>query len=315
MHTNPDGDALGTSLGLAAFLKKQGHQVSVIAPTSYPDFLEWLPGVSSVIIYDKSNQKLSLQLIVEADIIFCVDFAMLSRIHDLGPAVKSAKAIKIVIDHHLDMENFADLTFCNKKAAATAELVYDLIEALGANKYIDKEIAECLYVGIMTDTVSFKTPNTTPHVHRIVANLLELNIDIAKINKLIYENNSLNKLKFLSFVLSNRLTVLPAYRTAYFSIKVSDAKRFNLNSGDTEGLVNYALSIKDVTFAALIKEKQDGIYISLRSIGDIPVNTFAKKYFEGGGHKNAAGGISHLPLEETIIKFEELIKTQQYLSL
>jgi len=311
MHTNPDADALGASLGLAAFLKKKNHHVSVIAPTNYPEFLDWLPGIADVIIYEKNNQQLSFELIANADIIFCVDFAVLNRINDLAGPVSQAKATKIVIDHHLDTEDFADVMLWNPKATAAAELVYELIEALGETNCIDKSIAECLYVGILTDTVSFKTPNTTPHVHRIVANLLEFEVDVAKINKLVYDSNSLNKLKFLSFILSNRLTVLPDYKTAYIAIKSADAKQFNLNTGDTEGIVNYALSIKGIVLAALIKEKHDRVCISLRSVGDFAVNTFAKEYFHGGGHKNAAGGMSNLSLEETITTFEKLVKHNQ----
>jgi phosphoesterase RecJ-like protein len=312
MHTNPDADALGSSLALAHFLKKKGHQVSVIAPTDYPDFLDWIQGSAEVIVYAKStsNKKLSTNLIAQADIIFCIDFAILNRIDGLEEAVNQAKATKIVIDHHLDTQDFGDIMLWKPQAAASAELIYELIEGLGETNYIDKDIAEALYVGIITDTLSFKTPNTTPHVHRIVAKLLEFQVDIPKINKLVYENNSINKLKFLSFVLSKRLTVIPDCKTAYITIKAADAKQFNLNTGDTEGLVNYALSIKDITLAALIKEKQDGIYISLRSIGDFPVNTLAREYFKGGGHKNAAGGVSDLPLEETVAKFEELVKSK-----
>lgn len=315
MHTNPDADALGSSLGLAAFLKKKNHIVNVISPTDYPDFLDWLPGISELTIYAKSTstQELSYNLIAQADIIFCVDFAVLSRIDGLEDAVMNSKATKIVIDHHLDTQDFADIMFWKPQAAASAELIYELIEGLGETKYMDKDIAESLYVGIITDTLSFKTPNTTAHVHRVVAQLMEFQVDIAKINKLVYDNNSLNKLKFLSFVLSKRLKLISDCKTAYITIKASDAKQFNLNMGDTEGLVNYALSVKGVILAALLKEKQDGIYISFRSVGDFPVNTLAKEYFEGGGHKNAAGGISHLSLEETVAKFEELVKTNQNL--
>eukprot|EP01132_Coremiostelium_polycephalum_P003012 gene3012-3762_t len=299
MHTNPDADALGTSLGWAAFLKKHHHQVHVIAPTGYPAFLNWLPGIHEAIIAE-SNQQLSHELINQADLIFCIDFAILNRINELEDIVRQAKAKKIVIDHHLDKEDFADITLWDPKATAAAEMVYSLIIALGHTSYIDHEIATCLYVGILTDTVSFKTPNITPQAHRIVADLLEHKIDVTKISRLVYENNSLTRLKFLGFVLKNRLTVLPEYRTAYITIRAADAKQFKLATGDTEGIVNYALSIQGIVLAALIKEKQDMVSISLRSVGDIPVNTLAKKHFQGGGHKNAAGGISYLSLEETV---------------
>jgi phosphoesterase RecJ-like protein len=312
MHINPDADALGASLGLALFLKKNHHSVSIISPNNYPDFLDWLPGISTIISYEKpSEQEAANQLIAAADIIFCVDFAMIHRIDKLGELVKNAAAKKIVIDHHLDIEHFADLMFWRPTAAASAELVYDLILALGKKDLMDKKIAECLYVGILTDTASFKTPNTTPHVHHVVAQLLEFGIDVNKISQLVYENNSLNKIRFLGFVLSKRLTVLPAYKTAYLAISMQDAKAFNLKAGDTEGLVNYPLSIKGISLAALLKEREQGVYLSLRSTGDFAVNTFAKQHFEGGGHKNAAGGISHLPLQDTITKFETLVKLDQ----
>jgi phosphoesterase RecJ-like protein len=311
MHTQPDADALGASLALALFLKKTGHQVNVIAPTSFPEFLNWLPGRSEVMVYSEDKRELATELITQADLIFCLDFALLSRIPEISDLVAQSSATKIVIDHHIDSTDFTDLAFWDPRAAASAELVYELIGELGKKAYIDKDIAECLYVGILTDTNSFKNPNTTPKVHRIAADLMEQQIDIAKINKLVYESNSLKKLKFLSFALNKLLVVRPEWHTAYFVVTEADAKRFNLGMGDTEGLVNYALSIKGIVLAALIKEKKDAVSFSLRSIGDFPVNTLAKEYFEGGGHKNAAGGISRLPLEATVAKFEEIVKSKQ----
>jgi phosphoesterase RecJ-like protein len=312
-HTNPDGDALGASLGLAAFFKKKHHTVQVIIPTPYPEFLDWLPGIREVICYETTPKHIVLNLIAQADMIFCVDFGTLNRIDHLAGPIKHAKAIKVVIDHHLDIEAFADYVWWNPQAAAAAELIYELIETWGESGQIDQELAVCLYTGMMTDTACFTTPNTTSRIHRIVANLLEQQVDVAKIHKLIYASQSLKKLQFLGFVLSNRLKVLEEYRTAYIVIKVADAKQFNLGTGDTEGIVNYALSIKGVVLAALIKEKKDEVYLSLRSLGNVPVNTWAQAYFAGGGHKNAAGGISYLPLEQTIAKFEGLVKMNQHI--
>lgn len=312
MHTRPDADALGASLGLATFLKRKQHTVSVIAPTSYPDFLAWLPGIAEVIVCSKRQQALSFECIKKADVIFCIDFALLCRINELGEVVKNAAAAKVVIDHHLDKEDFADLVLCNPSAAAAAELVYQLIQDLGEHAQLDKDIATCLYVGIMTDTASFKNPNTTAQVHRIAASLIELGVDVAKTNRLVYENNSLDKLKFISFAISQRLVVLPASHTAYFAIKASDARRFNLSTGDTEGLVDYALSIRGIVLAVLISEKKDAIRLSLRSVGNFSVNALAKEHFAGGGHKNAAGGISHLSLQETTAKFEKLVNVNQH---
>lgn len=307
-HTNPDGDALGASLGLAAFLKEKHHEVKVIIPTPYPDFLGWLPGIRGTVCHETSPQDVAPDLIAQAAVIFCVDFSTLNRIGPLAGPIKNAKATKIVIDHHLDTEKFADLLYWNPQAAAASELVYELIEALGECNYIDKAIAECLYTGMVTDTACFTTPNTTPRIHRIVADLLEKQVDVTKVNKLVYASHSLKKLQFLGFVLNKRLKILESYHTAYIVIEAADAKQFSLGTGDTEGIVNYVLSLKGIVLAAVIKEKKDGIYLSLRSVGNVPVNTWAKTYFAGGGHKNAAGGVSHLSLEETISKFEGLVK-------
>ncbi|MEM7383242.1 MAG: bifunctional oligoribonuclease/PAP phosphatase NrnA [Bacteroidota bacterium] len=311
MHTRPDADALGASLGLATFLKQKQHTVSIIAPTAYPNFLAWLPGITEVIVYSEGHHALCTERIKKADIIFCIDFTLLHRINELSEVVKNATATKVVIDHHLDKEDFADLVLRRPGAAATAELIYQLIKDLDAHIQLNKDIATCLYVGIITDTASFKNANTTPHVHRVAANLIELGADVARTNRLVYENNSLDRLQFISFAISQRLVVLPAYHTAYFAIQASDAKRFNLTTGDTEGLVNHALSIRGIVLAALISEKEDVIRLSLRSIGNFPVNVFAKEHFAGGGHKHASGGTSHLSLQETTAKFEALVNAHQ----
>jgi bifunctional oligoribonuclease and PAP phosphatase NrnA len=311
LHQRPDADALGTGLGLAALLKKYHHQVQVIAPTAYPTFLDWLPGASEVIIFAQGQQERSLELLNKADIIFCVDFPTLSRLHDMETAVKNTTATKVVIDHHPTTEKFGDLIFRDPKAAAAAELLYELIEALDAQALVDQEISECLYAGIMTDTGSFKNPNTTARTHGIVAKLLHHGADAAKVSRLVYENNSLSKLAFLGFALSHRLVVLREYNTAYFFITREDYQKYHLQTGDTEGLVNHALSVHDIVLAAVIKEKKDAIRLSLRSEGAVPVNLWAKEYFAGGGHKNAAGGVSYLTLKETIAKFENLVKAKK----
>jgi bifunctional oligoribonuclease and PAP phosphatase NrnA len=312
VHQRPDGDALGAGLGLAAFLKKQHHQVRVIAPTAFPAFLNWLPGASEVIVYDRGQQEQSFALLDKAEIIFCVDFPTLSRLHGMEQKVRDAAATKVVIDHHPKTEEFGDLVFREPKAAATSELLYEIIEALGATVLVDRDIAECLYAGIMTDTGSFRNPNTTAKTHQITASLMHHGADVTKVSRLVYENNSLNRLEFLGFALSNRFVVLKEYGAAYFFIRKEDYKKYRLQTGDTEGLINYALSVQGIVVAAVIKEKRDAVRLSLRSSGAIPVNAWAEEYFEGGGHKNAAGGTSHLTLEETIAKFESLVKTKQH---
>ncbi|CAN5615695.1 bifunctional oligoribonuclease/PAP phosphatase NrnA [soil metagenome] len=306
-HHKPDADALGSSLGLAGYLKKLHHQVTVITPTDYPDFLGWMVGNDEVIVYEDNNQKNSGRLFDSADVIFCVDFPSLSRINEVGDLVRKSKATKILIDHHLEPEHFADFEFWDIKAAATAEIIYELIIKIGGRKYIDTDIAESFYAGIMTDTGSFRHPNTTKKVHLIVSELIELGANTAKVAKLVYDNNSLNRLKFIGYALSEKLVVLEKYRTAYFSITDEELRRFESQTGDTEGLVNYALSLENIVMAAVIIDRKDSVKISFRSIGEFPVNEFARNNFEGGGHKNAAGGKSNLSLTETVKKFEELL--------
>ncbi len=307
-HYKPDADALGSSLGLYLYLLKKGHQVSVITPSDYPDFLCWMEGHDQVINAEDGKQQLAEQLIREAEMIFCLDFNSLSRIHSLESAVSESKAVKVLIDHHLSPDDFADFSLWNTQAGATAELVYELIIKLNDRHYIDKQIAECLYAGIMTDTGQFKHPNTTKSAHLITADLMELGADVAKIGRYIYDNNSLDRLKFTGYALSKKLKVIKAFRTAYFSISSEELRKYNSKTGDTEGLVNYALSLKDVIFSAVIIERPDTIRISLRSQGDFSVNDFARDHFEGGGHPNAAGGKSDLTLEETVKKFEETVR-------
>lgn len=302
-HYKPDADALGSSLGLAGYLRKKGHDVSVISPSDYPDFLSWMVGHEQVINYEAGKEKEAQALIEGADMIFCLDFNALDRVNDIGELLAKAGAVKVMIDHHLEPKPFADHEFWDTRAAATAELVYDLIVKLGDRSLIDSAIAENLYAGIMTDTGQFKHPNTTKNVLLVSADLIDLGADTAKVGRLIYDNNSLDRLKFTGFALSRRLKVMKSYRTAYFAISGYDLRRFNSKTGDTEGLVNYALSLKDVVFAAVIIERPDCIRLSLRSKGGFSVNDFARDYFNGGGHPNAAGGTAHDSLEDTVKKF------------
>jgi phosphoesterase RecJ-like protein len=307
-HTNPDADALGSSLGLRGYLIKKDHQVQVISPTDYPKFLNWMSGHEEVMVMNKHNLKDIEIILRQSDIIFCLDFNSMKRIGILGPIVEKSKALKILVDHHLDPENFADFSYASIDASATAELIYEFIVKLGDRELIDQSIAENLYAGIMTDTGQFKYKNTTQNVHYVTANLMELGCDISKVGSLIYDTNSYIRLKFLGFALSQRLTFLEEYKTAYIAIDAYDLKRFNSQTGDTEGLVNYALSLENVVLGVLITEREDEIKLSLRSKGDFSVNELAKKHFNGGGHRNAAGGSSDLPFDETVKKFENILK-------
>lgn len=307
-HHKPDADALGSSLGLSGFLKKLGHQVTVISPSDYPRFLKWMADEPAVLEFDnKAQQDKCKQLLAEADLICCLDFSSLSRINEMGALVRASSAIKVMVDHHLEPEHFADFMYWDIKAAATCELIYDLISELGYKSLIDKDIAECLYAGIMTDTGSFRHPSTTAKVHRTIADLIEIGADNHRVHKLIYDTSTESRIRLLGYVLSQKMVVLPEYATAYITLSADDLKHFASQTGDTEGFVNYALGIDGIRLAAIIVDRTEAIKISFRSTGDFSVNDFARAHFEGGGHRNAAGGKSHDTLEKTVERFIALL--------
>lgn len=307
-HSRPDADALGSSLGLMLFLDKLNHDVSVITPTDYPDFLKWMKGEDRVIVYNTGNEEKSAQLVNEADLVFCLDFSALSRIDKLGEVVGKSNGDKVLIDHHLQPEDFAKYMLHSIEAASTAELVYQFICEMEGSDLIDADMAECLYAGINTDTGSFRHANVTKTVFDVSAALVEKGANTSKVAKLIYDTNSENRLRLLGYALSENLKVLNEYNTAYFALTEKTLKKFNAQMGDTEGLVNYALSIKGIKLAALFKESDDGIKMSFRSVNSFSVNELARTHFNGGGHKNAAGGKSETNLKDTVQKFETLLK-------
>lgn len=311
-HVKPDADALGSSLGLANYLLKKGHEVTVITPSDYPYFLTWMKGNDAVLDFSKeTDRKKSLVKIEKAELIFCMDFSVLNRVNELGELIRHSKAFIVNIDHHQDPEDFAHHRLWSTQAAATCELVYELIVSLGDKELIDKDIASCLYAGILTDTGGFRHPNTTKNVHLVVAELLEAGANATEIANLIYDSNSLNRLKFIGFAITRRLVVREDLHTAYFAISKKDLKKYQSQTGDTEGLVNYALSLDGVKLAALFSEREDGVKISFRSSVDVAVNKFAATHFGGGGHKNASGGKSSLSLKKTIARFESLVRENQ----
>ncbi|HAA11588.1 MAG TPA: DHH family phosphoesterase [Cytophagales bacterium] len=313
-HHKPDADALGSSLGLAGYLKQYNHQVTVITPTDYPTFLNWMEGNNEVVVFTNTGMETkAAELVADADIIFCLDFSSLDRINQLGELVRASSAKKVLIDHHRNPEDFAQFVEWDVEAAATAQLIYRLLCAMGDREKITPAIADCLYAGIMTDTGSFRHSNTSKEVHLVVAELIDLGANVNRVSQLIYDNGSLDRLRFMGYALSERLEVLPQYSTAYIAISAEDLMRFQIKTGDTEGLVNYALSIEGVCFAALITEREDGVKLSLRSVGDFSVSDLASKHFNGGGHKNAAGGRSDKSFTETLAYFESLLP--QYQSL
>lgn len=306
-HHKPDGDAMGSSLGLYNYLIQKGHQVRVITPTDYPTFLQWLPNNPDVIIYTEKKAE-SDQLIAAAEIIFCLDFNDLKRINEMGEIVRQSGAVKVLIDHHLEPEGFDDFRHWSINACASAQLVYDFIVNLMDDKHlINKDVATCLYTGIMTDSGSFRFPNTTAAVHCIVADLITCGAENARIHQMVYDNFSESRLRFLGHCLINRLEVFTEYNAALITVSKEDLQKFQITTGDTEGVVNYALSINGIRLAALIIERPDRVKLSLRSTGDFPANEICKKYFSGGGHRNAAGGFSDENLQITIAKFKSIL--------
>jgi phosphoesterase RecJ-like protein len=309
-HFKPDADALGSSLGLAGFLIKKGHSVSVITPSNYPDFLAWMPGNDSVIALsgdEPENEKKAQQLIGESEVIFCLDFSSLSRINSLGEMIRNSEAIKVLIDHHLEPESFAQFVQWTTASASTAGLIFELIEDLGMKELIDSNIANCLYAGLMTDTGGFRHNNTRQKEFLIASQLVGLGANPHETARLIYDTSSLERLRLTGFVLSQKLVVLPEYHTAYMTLSQDELKAYNAQTGDTEGLVNYGLSIKDVRLSVLMYDRKEEIKLSFRSLGDFSVNDLARKHFEGGGHRNASGGSSRLSLADTLAKFLEIL--------
>lgn len=308
MHYKPDADALGSSLALAAWLRKGNHMVTVISPSDYPSFLNWMPGNDDVIVYQANRPGVPTRAIAEADLVFCLDFSSLSRINELGELVRQSSAKTVLVDHHLEPERFADFEEWDATAASTAELVYRLIVELGGEDKIDCCIADCLYAGLMTDTGSFRHNNTTHEVFVTAAALVKRGANPHRVSKLIYDNNTLGRLRLMGYVLSQKLQVIPELKTAYITLSRDELRQHESQTGDTEGLVNYGLSIKDVILSVLIYERKDGsVKLSFRSIGDFSVNDLARQHFEGGGHKNAAGGQSSLSLDDTLAKFLSIL--------
>ncbi|RMG82244.1 MAG: bifunctional oligoribonuclease/PAP phosphatase NrnA [Bacteroidetes bacterium] len=305
-HKSPDGDALGSSLGLFHVLKQFSHHISVIVPNEYPDFLKWMPGNNEVLIFEE-NPENCIPVIQNAEVIFCLDFNTLSRISDMQNHVASSKAVKILIDHHQQPDEF-DFMLSDTSASSTSQLVYDFIENMGWKNNLTQESAECLYAGIMTDTGSFRFPSTSARTHEIVAEMKQNGLQHDKIHINIYDTFSIHRIKLLGFALTERLDYLPEHQSVIIYLSEEDLKNYKYQTGDTEGLVNYGLSIKNVNFVALVKEWNGIVKLSFRSKGKFDVNQFARNYFNGGGHKNAAGGNSQLNVKETVARIRELIK-------
>lgn len=305
-HRNPDGDAIGSSLGLYLYLNKLGHTVRVIFPSEYPDFVAWMKDADKILIHDIDPDACE-ELVKNADIIFCLDYNSLDRIDKLGETIDTLKnTIMVMIDHHLYPDLRVDYQISEPYASSTSELVYDFMEMLGDLKHLDIPIGECLMAGIMTDTGSFKY-STSSKLFRIVASLIDRGVDDQKLQDLLFNSLTEKNLRLLGHCLNNRMEIIEEYHTGIITLNRNDYDKFDIQRGDTEGIVNYLLKLKNIRLAALITEQPTIVKLSLRSKGDISVQEIAKKHFKGGGHKNASGGSSYSGLKSTVKKLKEIL--------
>lgn len=298
---------MGSTLGLYLFLKEFVSQVQVITPTDYAEFLNWLPANDTVLIYE-GNETQGNKLVNEADLVFCLDFNRLSRVNELGEVIRAAKAEKVLIDHHLDPENFENYTYWDNHTSSTCELIFHFIKTYFGREKVTHDIATCLFCGMMTDTGNFQYNNTTAMTHRVAADLLECGADHVKIHDNIYDIFTLNRSRLFGYCLYEKLEIIPELRTALIYLNAEELKRFDVKTGDTEGIVNLGLGIKDIVLSVLIIDRTKLVKMSFRSKGTFPVNEYAEKYFSGGGHRNASGGQSDQPLENVVQKFKDTIK-------
>jgi phosphoesterase RecJ-like protein len=307
-HQKPDADAMGSGLGLYNFLIQFGHTVTVISPTNWAGFLSWMPGAKKVLDFEMQNEK-ALNALKDAQWLFCLDFNVLSRARNMEPVINRLTCTKILIDHHQQPQTEAfDYGISNTLKSSTAEMVFDFIINSGHAEKINIDVSECLYAGVMTDTGSFRFNSTSADVHRMVAKLKETGLNHSQIHENLFDNFMEGRFRFFGNTLLNRMEIFYEYNTALIAIPQKDLIKFNVKTGDTEGLVNFPLSIKGIKLAAIIIDRGDERKSSFRSKGGFDVNTFARKYFNGGGHFNAAGGKNTEPLDEVIAKFKKAIR-------
>lgn len=305
-HVAPDGDAIGSSLGLYHFLRKLNKQVTVVVPDMVPRNLHFLSGMRYVVTYTQQPEK-AIDLISKAGLIFCLDYNALHRIDKLSTAVEQAKGYKVLIDHHLDPEPFCNLTISHPEISSTCELIFRAIWQLGYYRTMGRNSAEAIYTGMMTDTGNFTYNSNQPEIYNIIAQLLKKKIDKDKIYTLACNTQTADKLLLNSYALCNKLEFFPEYGAALIHLTREEMARYNFQKGDCDGLVNVPLSVKGIYFSAFIREDREYIKISLRSQGDFAVNVIAANHFGGGGHLNAAGGEFYGTLEEAITLFREIL--------
>lgn len=308
-HAGPDGDALGSTLGMARYLNALGKEAVVIVPDAFPDFLAWMHGSQEVVRYDKSPEKVEL-LMAAADVIFAMDYNALSRVDEMGELIGKSKAIKVLVDHHLQPESFCDLMFSYTQMTSTCEVVFRLIYAMGGYDLLDKAACECIYGGMMTDTGSFSYGPCTQEVYIIISLLMQKEINKDRIYNKVFNNSSEGRLRLMGYVLYDRMRVYAENRAALITLSREEMQRFDYNKGDTEGLVNIPLQMKGIYFSAFLREdtEKDLIRVSLRSQGTFPCNKFAARYFNGGGHLNASGGQFYGTLDEAVQCFEKALE-------
>lgn len=303
-HINPDGDALGSCLGWSAYLESKGHKCTVIAPNAFPKFYDWMPGADQILLHSENPEGVA-DALLEVDMMFFLDYNDLKRIGDLGAVVQNHPAKFVMVDHHRQPTDFVDIMFSNHDKSSTSEMVFDLIDSLGDKHLITKEIAECLYTGVVTDTGSFRFGSTTKETHFAAAYLLEAGVAPDKIYSKVYDTNTLDRMHLMGYVLVEKLKQVDGIAASYISISEEEQERFNFQKGDAEGFVNYGLAINGMKVAGFFRESDGYIRVSLRSKGDFDVNVIARKHFNGGGHRNAAGGRLDMTLAESITHFEK----------
>ncbi|MBO7266671.1 MAG: DHH family phosphoesterase [Bacteroidaceae bacterium] len=307
-HAGPDGDALGSTLSMAHYLGALGKEVVVVVPDAYPDFLAWMPASQEIVRFDKSREKAEL-MIAAADVIFAMDYNALSRVDDMGGLIGKAKAVKVLIDHHLQPDHFCDLVFSYPHLSSTCEVVFRLVLAMDGYDVLTKAACECIYAGMMTDTGCFSYGPCTQEVYLIISMLIQKDINKDRIYNKVFNNYSEGRLRLMGYVLYEKLRVYAESRSSLITLSREEMARFDFNKGDTEGLVNIPLQMKNVYFSAFLREdtEKDLIRVSLRSQGTFPCNKFAAQYFNGGGHLNASGGQFYGTLQEAVEVFEKAL--------
>ena len=307
-HAGPDGDALGSTLGLAHYLQTLGKEAVVIAPDAYPDFLAWMPGSQEILRFDKHQEKAEL-MIAMADVIFAMDYNALNRVDDMGPLIEKSKAKKVLVDHHLQPDAFCDLSFSYPHLSSTCEVVFRLVCAMEGYDLLTKAACECIYAGMMTDTGCFSYGPCTQEVYLIISMLMQKEINKDRIYNKVFNNYSEGRLRLMGYVLYEKMHVFPEHHAALITLSREEMARFDFNKGDTEGLVNIPLQKKNLRLSCFLREELPGkINVSLRSVGDFPCNTLAAEFFGGGGHKNASGGEVRDTMEAAVAVFMKAVE-------